>query len=589
LGAGQPQFVFRSHLLRQAAARLALRDGRRVEAVATFAAVVLAMAALLLLLSSEVMCLGVAMDTVRLLRAFDYDENNLVGMLLRNLQHGNLDPKSNLYPHGFYDYGQVYQSIAYGLIRLFEGLGFGRTVYLIAFALRFVSLAAGVLAGLLMYRVQRRLGTPAAIALLAAIALVGSPNFSASSVWIHPDVLQAAAILAAMACLLGTYSIRRVFAAAALAGAAFGVKYGGIFVLPALAAWVVLGELSRRADGKATPARLALRVALLAGGVVGAFSAAWLLTNPYVLPDWRSFIHTLEWRHRHVERGHFGAESSNPLAWLDVFSADFSLVGVAVFVVGVALSGQWLFDRGRAPHGTFFARLRVFSRSPRRRYVTVLAVFCLTTFGFLAEDVNMRRMRYAFVVLPVAIALSAFGIGRGISKLRRGEWRGFALAMLSASIVLMVVNTVRANANLANRWFDPRIEVGDWLANTYPPETTILSDEYSYIPVRFTKPRFEMGVDKSDVQKRHAQLVVLSEQANGRFCWKRPGTRFAELKLVCSGLDGVKGYRAFQRWLASPASGYAVVHEQPCCVVLEHQTTPPPAPGPDPDDVSHEN
>lgn len=181
--AAPPPFLFRWHPSRQAATRLTFRDGRRVEAVATSVAVVVALAALLLLLASELMCLGVTMDTVRLLRAFDYDENNLVGMVLRNLQHGNLDPKTTVYPHGFYDYGQVYQSIAHGLIRLFESLGFGLTVYLIAFALRFVSLAAAVLAGLLMYRVQQRLGTPAAIALLAALALVGSANFSQSSVW----------------------------------------------------------------------------------------------------------------------------------------------------------------------------------------------------------------------------------------------------------------------------------------------------------------------------------------------------------------------------------------------------------------------
>jgi hypothetical protein len=405
---------------------------------------------------------------------------------------------------------------------------------------------------------------------------------------VDPDVLQATAIFAAMTCLLGTYSFRRVVGSAALAGVAFGVKYGGVFVLPPLAAWIVLGELSSGVGRETTPRRVALRIALLASGVVGAFSAAWLLTNPYVLPDWRSFIHVVEWRYRHVERGHFGAESSNPLAWLGVFSGDFSAVGVAVFFLGVALSGQWLI-RGKASQGTLLEKLRIFSRSPRRRYVTVLAVFCVTTFGFLAEDVNMRRMRYAFVVLPVAIALGAFGIGRGISKLRRGEWRGLALSALTAVVVLMVVNTVRANATVANRWFDPRIAVGDWLASTYPPDTTILADEYSYIPVRFSKPRFEMGVDKSDVQKRHAQLVVLSEEANGRFCWKRPGTHFAEQKLVCSGLDGVKGYRSFQRWLASPASGYAVVHEQSCCVVLEHRAATPPAPRPDPNDISHEN
>lgn len=589
MGAGQPQVLFRWHAVRRAAARLAFPDGRRVGALCTTAAVVLAVAALLLLLASELMCLGVTMDTVRLIRAFDYDENNLIGMVLRNLQHGNLDPKSTLYPHGFYDYGQVYQSVAYGLIRLFERLGFGRTVYLIAFTLRFVSFAAAVLAGLLMYRVQRRLGTPATIALLAAIALVGSPNFSESSVWIHPDVLQATAIFAAMACLLGRYSFWRGFAAAAIAGAAFGVKYGGIFVLPALTAWIALGELSRSVETQATSTRVVFRIALLLMGALAVFSAAWMITNPYVLSDWRVLLHTVEWRHRHVERGHFGAESSSPFAWFGVFSGDFSIVGVALFVAGIALAGQWLLIRGSTSRGTRGARFRNFSRSPRRCYVTVLALFCATTFGFLVEDVHMRRMRYTFVVLPVAIALSAFGIGRGVSKLRRVEWRGLLLSALSALIVLMVVTTVRANATVANRWFDPRIAVGDWLADNYPPETTILADEYSYIPVRFAKPRFEMGIDKSDVQKRHARLVVLSEEANGRFCWKRPGTRFAELQLVCSGLDGVKSYRGFQSWLASPASGYVVVHEESCCVVLEHREAPPPVPEPDPNDVSHEN
>jgi hypothetical protein len=217
--------------------------------------------------------------------------------------------------------------------------------------------------------------------------------------------------------------------------------------------------------------------------------------------------------------------------------------------------------------------------------VFVLALYCVETAAFLAVDVHMRRIRYAFPLLPSAIVLAAFGIACGTRWLRRVGMGPAVPVALTVLALLLVARSVRADKDAANRWSDPRIALGDWLAATYPPDTSILSDEYVYVPPRLAKVRYLLAFTRKDVGK-HPTLLVLSQDGSGRFSWKRTGTRFEDGDFAHSQLDDADTYVRFHRWLTSAEGGYVVVRDEPRYVVLEYK---PPPPAPDPMAVSSEN
>ncbi len=62
--------------------------------------------------------LGVATDDPIMVQAFSSDENRAVILLRQNLENGDLNPR------GFYNYGYVYHTVCYALVRLFEAAGY---------------------------------------------------------------------------------------------------------------------------------------------------------------------------------------------------------------------------------------------------------------------------------------------------------------------------------------------------------------------------------------------------------------------------------------------------------------------------------
>ncbi len=529
--------------------------------------------------------LGAGIDSGRMIRAFDYDEHNLAGMLLENVSRGDLSPKNRHYPRGFFDYGQVYQTLAHGFVRIQRLFGATLSIYIIVFALRLVSFVACLSGGILLYRVARGLGLSRLPALLVMAALVASPSFAQYSIAAHPDVLQAVLIAGSVACWLGRYSVARALGSAALAGAAFGTKYAGILLLPAILVFVVLGEWSEPA---ATFRRVSSRSAAVTSGAVAVFAAVWLGTNPGVIPNWAAFTNAIRWRLSHVERGHHGEESTNPLEWFRVFADDFSPAGVVVFWAGIALLTFFLVRRWRSLPGRGAARLRAFARSPRRRFLVATVVYCALSFGLLLVDVNMRRMRYAFHVLPPAILLSGFGLWCGARAVRSRAVRSALVVLVSSALVLLCAGTLAKDHAYVDRYTDARVVLGNWLVGKYPPNSSVLVDEYSFLPEVFTHQQFVLGIEKPEVVHRKPDVILMSRAASGRYCWKRAGTHFVDARFQCSALDDVKSYLATDRWLASPTSGYVVVRDEPDYVVFERKKERAPEEV-DPASISNEN
>jgi len=535
-----------------------------LESRATSAGIWVLLASVALVVVSMLLGMGAAMDSRRLLWAFDYDENFVVGMVLRSLNRGDLKPLSDLNPRNyFFDYGMVYQGIAYHVVRFYERLGYARTVYLVAYVLRFVSLLSWCVVGAVLYRVSRRLGIANLPALTTTIVAVGGTSFAAAGAIVHPDVLQAALIALSLACLLGNYSLLRVLASSALAGLAFGVKYGGVFVLPALAAFILMGELTRRGSAAVRAARLAATsVAALV-----TFVGVWLWSNPFVFRRPAIFRDALKWREHHVEYGHLSRETGGVKQWLTFLASDFTWLGVVVIALGIGAAFGYviakLVARGSSRHPA-----RAVFESPRRRFLVVLCVFCVTTTYFLFTRVHMQRFRYAFIGLPEWIVLGGFGLHRVERWLRP---RSVRVAAQLGFAVLAVALSARSVVDLRggpNRYVDGRLTLGEWLDEHYASGTVMEADLKTYIPPRFKVIANEI-LSSADVRMR-PDVIVLSRQGTGRYCWKRDGTDFAQGDFECSDLDHAGKMRKMYDWLAHHGD-YTVAREDGGTVVLERK------------------
>jgi len=187
----------------------------------------LACVALSVLLTAAVMAVSYGVDDIPTMRVFSSDEPSWVEQLQTNLLNRDLDPR------GFYNYGYLYHEVSYYWIRLLEHMGWPASVRFTALAMRSVSLGSYVALLYFVYRCALQLTEATEdIAVLAVVFTASIPELYHWAQMVHPDTLQTALIVLAAAVALSVHTAPGAILASAVAGLAFGVKYGGIFILP---------------------------------------------------------------------------------------------------------------------------------------------------------------------------------------------------------------------------------------------------------------------------------------------------------------------------------------------------------------------
>jgi 4-amino-4-deoxy-L-arabinose transferase-like glycosyltransferase len=236
------------------------------------------------------------------------------------------------------------------------------------------------------YFLGRRLTGGRVFGLLSGTFLATSPLWVANSHFLTVDIPLATLCVAVALLTLtitgdGSVPNRGQLA---LLGAAVGLaasaKYNGALVIVAALAAVAM---IRPANAR----RLLLDAGLISVVALGVF----LVTNPFVVADFRHFAHDFVWELRHARGGHVGY--STAMGWWD-FLRHALLYGYGV--CGIALAGFGV-----------FALFRRKSLSPANR-LTLLAFPVL--YYLVTGGTSLAFDRYMLPMLPFLAVLSALAV-----------------------------------------------------------------------------------------------------------------------------------------------------------------------------------
>ncbi len=413
----------------------------------------------------------------RMLQVISLDEAGFLNVVQNLHETGDLSI-------GHFTYPALYPYLAL-IIAKGQGLFGAITDAAIIKSLRLICLAAALLTLLLAYRIgasafDRETGVTA-VALLASV-----PVFFRWSVEAHPDLPQLAFLTA------GVYALSRaakletlgdLIASSLFAGLAFGTKYGGFLLVPAI------GFVIFRV---ATDSRTKLQAGL---ACLLVFAAAFTLTNPYVIGNWDRFTADLSFVGRIVS----DEPDVSPLAWFGILFSP----AIGLFI-GVLLALTCVFSlTGKGPLA-------------RREDHLVLIVFAATCLVFLLIRIRFIQGQYLLPVLPVFAVVAA--------SVLPSRCRAWGLPASGRIAVVLAVAVVQASfsrdawsARVRDLTEDPIIASGLWLEEAYGSNTTILFDAYAYVPSKFTRAQSVFGPSYSLIHLLAPDLLLTRSSIRDRY------------------------------------------------------------------------
>jgi hypothetical protein len=249
-----------------------------------------------------------------------------------------------------------------------------------------------------------------------------------------------------------------------------------------------VGRVARGLEGRLAARLLRIVAALfdwrlwLAGALT---IAAFCLTSPYILIDWRRFQDDfLPQLNRALQTGSVGGIGlSGPWAWL-LYAP--SVVGwgvdvpVALLTAAGLLAAVWIGGRS------------VRSRPDAVWAVAVVLVFPLLLWAF-SLSWQQRFARYLLAIIPFACILAGLGLAGVASVLPARAPRGIVVGGLAALALLWQADGVARYDLLLTRE-DTRTTAARWMDANLPPGEQVLVEWYGppYGNVR------QMGFDLSD-------------------------------------------------------------------------------------------
>ncbi len=107
--------------------------------------------------------------------------------------------------------------------------------------------------------------------------------------------------------------------------------------------------------------------------------------------------------------------------------------------------------------------------------------------------------------------------------------------------------------------------------NITQPRLLFRKDVYCYQNPKFTNYQTAWGVDTDAVIATQPEIILINKTMSGRWSWKKPGTRFADLQFVMSNdLNHGGPHRIYDLHvrLFAPESPYRIVYEDTDIVAL---------------------
>ncbi len=490
------------------------------------------------------------LDNISMVQAFGLDEARYVMKLRVSLEQSTLDPDM------FFSYGNLYDTVGYYWISLFERFGWTINTQLIGFVLRFISIVAGVLSGLALWGLSEHLGLPRIVAAGVGLGLVTMPDFMILSRTMHPDTLQTLFVVLG----LGTSLIRPSFGFALLsafwAGLAFSTKYVGAAILPFSFLPLALTTLASH------PISLLLLARLFGQGLamIAVFAAVFVITNPYAVRDFSMFYEAFIWQIKYSSTGHGIVEPADPALWLIPLKQQFGL-GLIYLFSGWFLACLFLLVRLRD------IGWRAASLSAETRTSFVLALYVFVASAHLAISINDREPRFTYHIVPFLLLLSTATWLKALLVLTKKfvppAWITAAFAtLLMACASAQAGSDLRKMATETTKLEAESIVFGNSISLKYPGATKVLADSYTYLPPVMANVTYTTLQTKELLGNEAPELIVLTRGATGNYIWKEPGTSFKERKFVRDlRYAATPQVEAYVNDLLSPASGWSLVAE----------------------------
>lgn len=454
------------------------------------------------------------LENLRVVQVFDLDEYRIVSLMQRHLEERSLDP------HGFYIYGNLYDSIGYAALTTLQWAGWNVDVHLIGLVLRLTSLCFGVLAALSLVYLVTLLEVPFVVAASGSLLLLTVPDFVVYTKTVHPDTLQVALIVIAVSVTLRKPGFVAALWGALFAGLAFAAKYSGMFVLTICIAALFLPHLGCK-FGKVLARRLVVECAI----VVLVFLGVFAFINPYILIDFSGFRHTMSFMASYVATGHGKIEVADPSAWLEPAMQEFGYLGTGLLLLGLALVAVQTVVALRS--GSIPSSILC----PRIQKRIILIIFVGLGLLDLVLTVRIRVPRYAYHLLPCWIALALVGWYDFFAWITRSRVCStqFVSVVLIGLAAPQAWHDLRVLGKDTRKPQEPMLVSGNALASQFDASQRIMADMYTYLPAKFTSVEFVGGITKEDIANSKPEIVIFNQVATGRMVWKNSGSKFKDL------------------------------------------------------------
>lgn len=509
-----------------------------------------AFALLAIVFAANTICSIYGLDNINMVQAFGLDEARYVAKLKVSLEQNTLDPDM------FFSYGNLYDSIGYYFITFLERFGWTINTQLVGFVLRLVSVVAGILAGLALWKLGENLGMNKIVAAGVGLGLVTMPDFVLFSRTMHPDSLQTLFVILA----LGTPIVRPSFGFALLsafwAGLAFSTKYVGALVLPfAFLPLALTGFASQPLSS-----RLLARLFGQGLAMIGIFIAVFAVTNPYALSDFGTFVATFASQIKYSSTGHGLVEPTDPMLWLGPLKLQFGF-GLVYLFTGWLLALLFLFNRVR--HVGW--RAACLSEETRANFVLVL--YILVTSAHLATSIHEREPRFTYHIVPFLLLVSTSAWLKTLLFLTKNVVRPAWTTAVFAALLLAFATVqtgfdLRVMASATERPEAESIKFGNAIALQYPGDAKVLADAYTYLPPTMTNVTYTNMQTKEQLNNEAPELVILTRGATGNYIWKQSGTSFKEGKFVTDlRYAATPQVQTYVTDLLSAGSGWSLVAE----------------------------
>ncbi len=241
------------------------------------------------------------------------------------------------------------------------------------------------------------------------------------------------------------------------------------------------------------------------------FVAAFVATSPYSLRR-LAFLRGIYFESQGKSVEHLGGHTAGGLRWLQVLYTPLVL-GPLISIAAIAALALFLYRRRRRRPGQML--------DPE----AILWLWVLGYTAFLSLRIGHYVPRYLLPVIPVLVVLAAKMIGEAVTW-KPGYLRP-SIASLGSAFVLALF--LFASISAANSlWIYRRAEMtreensvavaaGTWLADEYPPETRILADRYSYVPVGFNDTHTTWGGTLELLESLRPGVVVVARKISDRY------------------------------------------------------------------------